>query len=756
MDQKIDNRLKGGNVERDYVGGNQTKNYYISMFQDSDREFVVTHNADIKPTAYFIGRETELEDLRQRIEEGHKSVLVSGMGGIGKTQICRKLFEEYSKNEKGAFSHIGYIEYDVDMDSSLQRCLKFKQQDSPEQNSEAAWRELEYLASDGKLLLFIDNVNASIGSDFGLERLKRIPGAIVLTSRRTSFSTEFEPYRIGFLNTGQLRKIYEKIKFEDSGKRLNEEDIPILDYIIDKLAARHTITVEFLAHLAQTKHWTMQKLRDELEKKGFCLEYMDGEDKLVNIQKSYETLYDLSVLTEAEQNILEAFSVFPYIPLSVQTCNDWLLADARACLKNHSRNLHFPLGGEFISNLVNIACYVFKIGDKFSANREAHLTESIFQTRYSANENDDILMGLHRKGWLQFDIEQESYALHPVFAQFIFEKCKPKLERHSGLIHSFEESLKIPESGSPLVCQQYLPFAEKTMKKLDAGEDVNQITFIDSIAYLLQYISEYRKAEELCEKSLRIRERVLGEWHPETAAGYNNLAFLYGKQGEYSKAEELYEKSLRIKERVLGEGHPSTATSYNNLAGIYENQGEYSKAEELYKKSLRICERVLGEEHPDTAESYNNLAGIYENQGEYKKAEELYKKSLRIRERVLGEWHPETAASYNNLAFLYGKQEEYSKAEELYEKSLRIKERFLGEDHPDTAIGYNNLAGLYRHWGEYDTALIYYLKSYKVFAFRLGIKHPNTQIVNENMKMAFCEWNADGGFEQWLEENMEK
>ena len=43
---------------------------------------------------------------------------------------------------------------------------------------------------------------------------------------------------------------------------------------------------------------------------------------------SYETLYDLSELTEAEQNILEAFSVFPYIPLAAETCNEWLLADA--------------------------------------------------------------------------------------------------------------------------------------------------------------------------------------------------------------------------------------------------------------------------------------------------------------------------------------------------------------------------------------------------------------------------------------------
>ena len=63
-----------------------------------------------------------------------------------------------------------------------------------------------------------------------------------------------------------------------------------MNYIIEKLAARHTITIEFLAHLAQTKHWTVEELRKELEQNGFQLEYKDEEDKLINIQNEIEKL----------------------------------------------------------------------------------------------------------------------------------------------------------------------------------------------------------------------------------------------------------------------------------------------------------------------------------------------------------------------------------------------------------------------------------------------------------------------------------
>ena len=241
MGPEVVNKNKNCVFNDPYAG----RDLYITMLEDKEREFVVTHNANIKPVAYFTGRETELQDLRQRIEEGRKSVLVSGMGGIGKTHICRKLFEEYLKmhadNKYVPFKHIGYVEYNGDMGLSLQKCLKFKEQEDPKQNQEAAWRELEYLASDGKLLLFIDNVDKIIGADPGLQRLRSIPGAVVLTSRKASFSDEFEPYQIGFLNMEQCMEIFGRIRFGVSGKKISMEEIPDLEYIIETLAGKHTI-----------------------------------------------------------------------------------------------------------------------------------------------------------------------------------------------------------------------------------------------------------------------------------------------------------------------------------------------------------------------------------------------------------------------------------------------------------------------------------------------------------------------------------
>ena len=706
MGEKILSRIKKSIIQGDYAG-RDINTVNIVMPSDCEREFIVTNNACIKPVAYFTGRETELQDLRQMIEEGRKSVLVSGMGGIGKTNICMKLFEEYIKKhaegENGLFSHIGYIEYSGDMESSLQKCLKFEKQDDPKQNKEAAWHKLEKLASNGQLLLFVDNVNVSMSQDSGLKRLLSIPGPVVLTSRRRTFSKEFEPYQIGFLSTEKCREIYEKIYYVDGKKKIAEEEAADLEYIIDVLVLRHTITIELLAKLARIKRWTAQRLRDELERNKFKLENVD--DELVNIQESYEKLYDLSELTEAERNILEAFSVFPYIPLAAETCNKWLIVDA------------------------------------------------------GVSENDDILMGLYEKGWLQFYEDQESYALHPVFAQFIYEKCKPNEDNHTGLIETCLQDLKNIESESFLECQKLMPFAESIIEKMDMKKSVKQVQFIKIYAWLLKCSGKFKEAERYFKKALKIYRDVIKEDSCETADIYYGLAEIYIIWYEYGKAQELYEKSLEIRKKMLGENHNDTAASYCSMAFLYECQQEYGKAKELYEKCLKIYERVPEENQAEIASIYNNLGGIYRAQRNYRKAEEFHEKSLGIRERVFGENHLHTAISYRNLAGIYLNTWRYREAKKLYEKSLLIYESVIGKNHPDTALTYNDLGVTYYTMGRYREAVDYSFRAYRIDLDILGPDNPHTQLFLFNLRNAYFKsriviFNRDAKFRQWVEERI--
>ena len=73
----------------------------------------------------------------------------------------------------------------------------------------------------------------------------------------------------------------------------------------------------------------------------------------------------------------------------------------------------------------------------------------------------------------------------------------------------------------------------------------------------------------------------------------------------------MYQKSLRIRERVLGEEHPSTVSNYNNLAVVYEDQGKYKSALFYYFKVYKFFLKNFGLEYSATKEFCDNVERLY-------------------------------------------------------------------------------------------------------------------------------------------------
>ncbi|MGO9467966.1 MAG: tetratricopeptide repeat protein [Isosphaeraceae bacterium] len=203
---------------------------------------------------------------------------------------------------------------------------------------------------------------------------------------------------------------------------------------------------------------------------------------------------------------------------------------------------------------------------------------------------------------------------------------------------------------------------------------------------------KYAEAQPLLQKMLEITRRVLTDDHPDTAASYNNVAYILSRQGKYAQAQTLLEKTLEIKRRLLTDDHPSTAQSYNNLAGNLDAQGKYTQAQPLFEKALEIRRRLLTDDHPDTAGSYNSVAFNLNAQGKYAQAQPLFEKALEINRRLLTDDHPSTAQSYNNVAYNLDAQGKHAQAQPLLEKALEINRRLLTDDHPETGTSYNNVA----------------------------------------------------------------
>jgi tetratricopeptide (TPR) repeat protein/transcriptional regulator with XRE-family HTH domain len=249
---------------------------------------------------------------------------------------------------------------------------------------------------------------------------------------------------------------------------------------------------------------------------------------------------------------------------------------------------------------------------------------------------------------------------------------------------------------------------------------------LNSLAFVYREQGKYEQAESLCLRALTLQEQSLEPDHPHLAETLNNLGVLYWRLGKYEQAEPLFIRTLKIREKVLGSDHPHIAYALGNLALLYREQNKYEQAEPLFVRALCIYERHLGPDHPHTATGLNNLALLYRDQGKYELAEPLYRRALKIREQRREIYHTDTALLLGNLADLYRVQGHYEQAEPLYQRALSIYEQQVGSDHPLMAKGLHNLAMLYCDQGKYELAEPLYRRALMIREQQLGSDHLHT------------------------------
>jgi tetratricopeptide (TPR) repeat protein len=78
--------------------------------------------------------------------------------------------------------------------------------------------------------------------------------------------------------------------------------------------------------------------------------------------------------------------------------------------------------------------------------------------------------------------------------------------------------------------------------------------------------------------------------------------------------ERLYKRTIAIREKSLGENHPDLADVLGNLADLYRTEERLSEAEPLFKRALAIQEKILGANNPELAPVLGNLGLVYETQ----------------------------------------------------------------------------------------------------------------------------------------------
>lgn len=247
--------------------------------------------------------------------------------------------------------------------------------------------------------------------------------------------------------------------------------------------------------------------------------------------------------------------------------------------------------------------------------------------------------------------------------------------------------------------------------------------WIEKQAELLWRQGQYQHTESLLRQVLALKEQHLGAEHSQTGETLNNLALIHWYQGRYTEAEPLYLRAWRIQE----DHDPLLlADTLTNLGNLYRVQGRYAEAQPLFQRALRIQEELLGAEQYQLGLTLANFAILYQNQGKYAEAASLLKRARRIQEQQLGSDHPLTAFTYTYLANLYREQGKHEKAASLLKRARRTFQEQLGPDHPYTASMFYTLALLAQDQGEYAEAQRFCQQSLSIWEQQLGPEHSQT------------------------------
>jgi tetratricopeptide (TPR) repeat protein len=627
------------------------------------------------PIEHFAGREAELAELRRQLE-GHRRVVLHGLGGVGKTQLALRYIDVHVNDyPDGCFwlraDQISSLVGDL---ASLAWRLELPERELPEQELQIE-AVMRWLRGHGRWLLVLDNLDQPVQVEARRWLAPGLAGHVLITSR----------FRLGTT-------------------RVNLEPLPLetaSEFLLQRTGQPDAVAARIIAQ-------AVDGLPLALEQAAAYL-----------VENDWRSLADYAALLQGRMRELLREGKPEDYPLPV--ASTWDLSFRRL---EESQ----PVAADLLRLCAFLAPDDIPIG--LLRGTDVALPDRLGDALKDEIAWDHALGAL--RGYSLVQQQEDGLRVHRLVQWVVRESLAADEQQHW-----LQAAIKLLNAVVPTDDQdpkqwplfaRLLPHALAVVELLRDQEPESEALarLLDRVACYLRARADYSMARPLFERSLAICERVLGPVHPDTARSLNDLARLLEDEGALAAARPLFERALAIREKMLGPDDPDTADAYYQLAALLWRQGELVVARSLHERALAIREKVLGPDHPTTARSLNSLGIVLRFQGDLAAARPLYERAIAITEKALGPEHLETARILNNLAWLLGEQGELAAARPLAERALAIVEKVLGPDHPDTARFLDNLAWLLQKQGELKAARPLYDRALAIIEKVLGPDHPDT------------------------------
>lgn len=640
------------------------------------------------PVKHFLGRQDDLDAIdklmiEDAINDEKTSLWIYSMGGMGKTQLCRKLYYLL----KSKYSYIGWIAYQGDFKQSLVNSISdLERVGDLEKDYKKAVRYLNDLGR--RLIIFIDNYDVKNDCLGDIEALQC---HVIVTSRNKNPDT-FTGYELGFLAFKDCKTLFKKF--------YTLEDNIVMNEIIHRTGYL-ALAVELVAKTGQKAGWTLQEYYSKLDKNGFDIQTViqsnwdnNGEKLNAALSRHFGIVFDLtSFKTDPKaMYILKNFSILPYLGVGKDDIVDWLkldeeenaLCDLVDCgwLQRTSdfEYMMHPVIGYTVKNVMPPQV-------QECINLISALAQCIF---LEAGSN-----------YLQVFM----YLPYAASVGEYFVKKKNK-NKEALLVLLFIRLAEIYRQNGEY--QKAIEWGEEACDWLDYLENGKEKSIMGNSIYniMSEICLDMRNCNEKCRDwalraidSDKKNKTEVDDIRKSTS--FHNLACAYIQLEDNENALEYEKKALSLRENNLPKNDVRILNAYRNMAMIYRRMKNINEAYYYQKIVIDTLEKIHenDKEHPDFPVAYSLYSFILRDMGKIDEAIEFQSKATEIRE-INNKNDPKLAINYNNLGIFNLEGKHLEEAQKWQKKAIDMDLRNRGANHPDLAVDYYNYAKILKALGD--------------------------------------------------------
>jgi hypothetical protein len=156
-----------------------------------------------------------------------------------------------------------------------------------------------------------------------------------------------------------------------------------------------------------------------------------------------------------------------------------------------------------------------------------------------------------------------------------------------------------PDFESRQICGDLWPHVQLILKyNFPSISETQRAVLLEKAGMYDLYEYRFKMASKRLVDALEVRQKLLGQDHPETLKSYHSLSSVRLSQGKFNEAMRYCQLAFDVRTSTLGIEDPDTIATMGQMASIYESLGENIKASNMQLQTMEACKRVHSEEAP--------------------------------------------------------------------------------------------------------------------------------------------------------------